>query len=985
MLQFYYHILIKTPYAHNLTTLYKLTLRMKNKLNPTKNAMYRMVLLLMFLLSSNELFADGSRDLYPAGITGYRAFLRSSTATTSSWPFANEGTHYVYAKPGERITLASSAQNGGTGRIRMYAPNGSLVVNNTTDGQITSRAAELAGPQLFGQTGGNRYVPIYYSVNTEGIYRVEFVGRASGDPSTTIAADASWTQSGTNAGIAAWDVSVINTSNNAFIKGRVYTNILNFSNGTSNPNTNGFYGLIYVLTKDGYTYRVNNNGNNGLHFTFFVNNDGFLDETTQEPLYKSLNQSSTTFLAGKVHNPNDADTEKHITHKLFYSLPANDLPATSAGAVPGGTTWLKNTVVSADVSSLQLVGVDGTPGQVSNKGGYIRFTAATSGKYKIVIESTANPAAFVSRILTGSSATGVNNILWDGKDGMGNPLPTGIVPSKVTVQLQGAEVHFPFFDMEYNQNGTIIELLDHTNLNTVASDMVYWNDEDVTNGTNGNNAPRGRYSDPKNNSHLLSVNAAGISSNVNGHIWGIGGTGTSGQFGDNKSIDTWTFIAGTPVTLMADIAVKVADLKISEITADKTSVIYGDTVTYTVKVKNDGPSDITEAPFTFKIPTGFNHQNVQFQGNGCGNESVAINYNSQTNNYSSRLNLPNGCEITYIFTVGVTASTSGPSQQAEATILRPNDVTDPDATNTNPNIPPTDAHYECNNNGSGTCNNIRTNQIGFVSGPICTEEVDGADFSTQNGTVTTFNQPATDYGFQFDIYTLDNSFNLTINGVQLATQEIQFQTAGTTGQNIRFTDGSIWEDGTVPSIWQMTGNASAPIVRVVISPTGAVSMYGSKTSGGPLFPLELFNGNTFNTVTWNTTSSNTVVATQSVVGVTYMTGHGNGVRVVPCHCTKPGAIGTPDGFGKMGILTKGTPNVANWPESVPNGHIVMDAAHKGFVINHMTTAQRDALIAVDGMIIYNTDLNCVQLYRGTAPGVDSDRKGWNCIERGCNE
>ena len=38
----------------------------------------------------------------------------------------------------------------------------------------------------------------------------------------------------------------------------------------------------------------------------------------------------------------------------------------------------------------------------------------------------------------------------------------------------------------------------------------------------------------------------------------------------------------------------------------------------------------------------------------------------------------------------------------------------------------------------------------------------------------TFNAPAADAGFVFDVYELDNSFNMTINGVDLATQEIHF-------------------------------------------------------------------------------------------------------------------------------------------------------------------------------------------------------------------
>lgn len=107
----------------------------------------------------------------------------------------------------------------------------------------------------------------------------------------------------------------------------------------------------------------------------------------------------------------------------------------------------------------------------------------------------------------------------------------------------------------------------------------------------------------------------------------------------------------------------------------------------------------------------------------------------------------------------------------------------------------------------------------------------------------------------------------------------------------------------------------------------------------------------------------------------------------PCDnfCVKPGAPGTPT-LSKVGISTKGsTPSVTGWPEVVPNGYLVLDAAGKGFVITHITTAERDALTPVEGMMIYNVDEDCVQIYRGLTPGVDSSRKGWNCLERGCND
>ena len=133
-------------------------------------------------------------------------------------------------------------------------------------------------------------------------------------------------------------------------------------------------------------------------------------------------------------------------------------------------------------------------------------------------------------------------------------------------------------------------------------------------------------------------------------------------------------------------------------------------------MKNAGVSDVTGAPFFFKIPTGLSPQNIQFVNNGCGSESLALNFNSGTNTYTSNLNLPNGCEITYIITVTVTNLSTTGNQLVEAAILRTNDVTDPDATNPNITIPPTNPSYECANNGlGGSCNNIKTNNTVVVT------------------------------------------------------------------------------------------------------------------------------------------------------------------------------------------------------------------------------------------------------------------------------
>lgn len=166
----------------------------------------------------------------------------------------------------------------------------------------------------------------------------------------------------------------------------------------------------------------------------------------------------------------------------------------------------------------------------------------------------------------------------------------------------------------------------------------------------------------------------------------------------------------------------------------------------------------------------------------------------------------------------------------------------------------------------------------------------------KNGTVISFDflDSGADYGFVYDVTHLDNALNLSVNGhpilgTDVTTTEIQFQTnAALTSQNIEFEDGSQYEGvnvegGTIPAIYFMEGTASRPIIRIVISRYGEILMYGSKRSGGVLYPLRLKNGLQFNTVHWNGgTQTNSIKATTRVEGLTVMKSTGVGKKKVPC-------------------------------------------------------------------------------------------------------
>ncbi|WP_312421684.1 hypothetical protein [Epilithonimonas sp.] len=158
----------------------------------------------------------------------------------------------------------------------------------------------------------------------------------------------------------------------------------------------------------------------------------------------------------------------------------------------------------------------------------------------------------------------------------------------------------------------------------------------------------------------------------------------------------------------------------------------------------------------------------------------------------------------------------------------------------------------------------------------CGDAVGTVNYNTSNGTTVNFSAPDADLGFIFDVYTLDNSFTLNINGTNLTTSELQFQPDQT--DNVRFFNGDRYGTGSIPQIYTMTGTAANPLVRIIIHKNGTVNMYGSKVSGGQLFPLQLYNGNTFNNITWNRTGSNTIILSQMVQGPTYITGRANGVK-----------------------------------------------------------------------------------------------------------
>ncbi|CAD0184274.1 hypothetical protein RUESEDTHA_01153 [Ruegeria sp. THAF57] len=157
-----------------------------------------------------------------------------------------------------------------------------------------------------------------------------------------------------------------------------------------------------------------------------------------------------------------------------------------------------------------------------------------------------------------------------------------------------------------------------------------------------------------------------------------------------------------------------------------------------------------------------------------------------------------------------------------------------------------------------------------------------ANFSIANGDSATFTDTSAGDGFVIDFDTLDNSFSIRINDVDLfiggpagAENELQFQIVQTEGQTVQFADGDRYEIDT-PAVWQLGNTNGEPVVRLEVNPDGTIELYGVKEDNGPLVPLQLFNGLTVNTdaiaAAWNDSGDNTIEIDQSETGPTNAAG-----------------------------------------------------------------------------------------------------------------
>ncbi len=286
-------------------------------------------------------------------------------------------------------------------------------------------------------------------------------------------------------------------------------------------------------------------------------------------------------------------------------------------------------------------------------------------------------------------------------------------------------------------------------------------------------------------------------------------------------------------------------------TVDKSEMMEGETATFTIEVENLGLGPLTNLDITDNIPAGLTYVS--------SNPSIGT-FNGSVWNIGT---LDGGDIASIEIVVRADEIDTLPLISVVNTVFSTQDQVEDPKTLDQPSAQIT-IHNDFDNDGIQDSVDLDDDNDGIYD----TDECTNLDFNIANGNSYSSNLITVSNYAILDIYSIDNSFNLILNGTDIAG-EIQFQlNAG--GNYTKFLDGTGYGEGGNPNIWTISGSPGSPIIRVIVDQMGNFQLFGTRTSNGILELMTLTTpAAPFN---WNATGSNNVVINQNVVGPTNMTG-----------------------------------------------------------------------------------------------------------------
>lgn len=308
------------------------------------------LLVLCAIVPVQGAWAEGSIDLIRQE-AGFRGALLAHDLSLGLQPGKGQqtvSTHFVFARPGEVLNLASSAQGVGQGHIAFRSPRGVAGRCGGGVGRIADRLAEVRG------VAADAVCAVPVEDGEEGIWAVEFIPpnpAAQPDLSRFVPVNAGepWpAQQADDAWVWAWDVTVsagpLQPNRQNAQRGRTFVRALPTviaprdrpAAGGGVRKTQPWFSAWVIQSADGYQYVFDTNGVRADTLTLMASSRGLVSAEDRsvyatvalEALGDSVFFRSPIEAAGAQQRPRGGEAMK-----LFYARPDGDLPETARSAL----------------------------------------------------------------------------------------------------------------------------------------------------------------------------------------------------------------------------------------------------------------------------------------------------------------------------------------------------------------------------------------------------------------------------------------------------------------------------------------------------------------------------------------------------------------------------------------------------------------------------------------------------------------------------
>jgi hypothetical protein len=423
----------------------------------TKQFIYYASCLLLLCIQPFIAFSEGSKTasptssnitalgLLPDRLTGpylncpedNRLYFRITDHTTENLYYGFDWRNYTPNVPNPSIN---------TMYARIYDPSGNQVgspiqLPTSGSGYINGFNQAFNGPNIAGSAPSG-YNPLSFNPTSNGEYWMEIYRSDNGGGS--MAANTTWS-------FAPFFDLTVATTTGVRKEGRLFCQKWSFVaidpvnfNNTSLANANP---TVYSYSPDQVVMQITfNEGFQPIAFNVAVNDYG----VTNTGNFLQDRKSIYSFNAPSLLNG----------FKVFMNVP-------DSSAYPYSSIPLAPTIVQPMILGCA------PPFK-------IRFSLPQAGDAKLLLDLNGTPGyqPGVDRIVEQpSSPAGISTYLWDGKDGLGNNVPSGTNFTIEVIYLKG-RFNFPLYDAEINKNGFNIATLKPSFL---PNNRLFWDDASLTN------------------------------------------------------------------------------------------------------------------------------------------------------------------------------------------------------------------------------------------------------------------------------------------------------------------------------------------------------------------------------------------------------------------------------------------------------------------------------------------------------------------------